>query len=104
VFPRTIVEAFALGVPVIASRIGSLAELVTDDATGLLADPDSAPQLAAALCRLEANPELGVVLGARARDTFAAKYAPDTTTSRLLDIYTQAGAPAQQRHTLEPAA
>ncbi|NDP47665.1 MAG: glycosyltransferase, partial [Sulfuriferula multivorans] len=44
-FPRTIVEAFACGLPVIASRIGALADIVTDGVTGLLFEPANARDL-----------------------------------------------------------
>jgi len=40
--PRTIIEAYAAGVPVIASRFGALPELVQEDVTGFLAQPDDA--------------------------------------------------------------
>src|SRR5215831_3715728 len=45
-FPRSIVEAFACGLPVIASRLGSLAEIVEDGRTGLLFTPGLAEELA----------------------------------------------------------
>jgi glycosyltransferase involved in cell wall biosynthesis len=38
-FGRTIVEAYAAGVPVVASRIGALPEVVEEGVTGLLAEP-----------------------------------------------------------------
>ena len=40
--PRTIIEAYAAGVPVVASRFGALPELVQEDVTGFLAQPDDA--------------------------------------------------------------
>jgi glycosyltransferase involved in cell wall biosynthesis len=46
-FPLAIVEAFACRLPVIASRLGSMAELVADGHTGLLFDPGSSEDLAA---------------------------------------------------------
>jgi glycosyltransferase involved in cell wall biosynthesis len=45
-FPRTLAEAFACGLPVIASRIGALAELIEDGVTGLLFEPGNANDLA----------------------------------------------------------
>ena len=45
-FPVTLVEAFATGTPVIASQVGSLAELVDDGITGLLAEPGDSASLA----------------------------------------------------------
>ena len=45
-FPRTLVEAFASSLPVIASRLGSLPELVSEGVTGMLFDPGNASDLA----------------------------------------------------------
>src|SRR5207253_481877 len=45
-FGRTIIEAYAKGTPVVASRIGALAELVEDGRTGLLFTPGDAADLA----------------------------------------------------------
>ncbi|HBH96166.1 MAG TPA: lipopolysaccharide heptosyltransferase II [Candidatus Omnitrophica bacterium] len=51
-FGRTVIEAQAAGVPVIASRLGALAEIVEDGTTGLLVPPGDAGALAAAIARL----------------------------------------------------
>lgn len=75
-FGQVIVEALALGRAVIASDAGGAAEIVTDGVDGLLTEPGDADQLAGALTRLAADPDLRVQLGAagqkRARD-----FAPD---------------------------
>jgi glycosyltransferase involved in cell wall biosynthesis len=49
-------EAFSLGIPVIASRIGSLPEAIRDGENGLLFEPGSAPELAAILHRVASDP------------------------------------------------
>jgi glycosyltransferase involved in cell wall biosynthesis len=51
-------EAFAAGVPVVASKIGALIERVSDGVDGLLVSPGEVPALAEVLSRLWANPEL----------------------------------------------
>jgi glycosyltransferase involved in cell wall biosynthesis len=94
VFPRTIVEAYALGVPVVASRIGSLAEVVEDGVTGLHVEPDSPAALATALRALTASVALTARLGANARLRFDTELAPGPATRRLLEIYSDALAPA----------
>jgi glycosyltransferase involved in cell wall biosynthesis len=55
--PRPLVEAFANGLPVIASRIGRLAEMVEPGRNGLLFEPGSARDLARRLAWAEAFPE-----------------------------------------------
>jgi glycosyltransferase involved in cell wall biosynthesis len=94
VFPRTIVEAYALGVPVVASRIGSLAEVVEDGVTGIHVDPDAPAALATALRTLSGSIALSARLGANARRRYETQLAPGPATRRLLEIYDEALAPA----------
>src|SRR5207248_11750079 len=55
-FGRTIIEAYAKGTPVLASRLGAMAELVDDGRTGLLFEPGNAGDLAARADDLLADP------------------------------------------------
>ena len=69
-------EAMALGRPVVASRVGGLAEVVDDGRSGLLVPPDDPEALGDAIARLLENPELRARLGAegprRIREDFSA--------------------------------
>jgi glycosyltransferase involved in cell wall biosynthesis len=65
--PLVIHEAFMAGVPIVGARIGGIAGLVEDGGTGLLYDPASAVELAAALRRLIENPAYLAALAARVR-------------------------------------
>jgi glycosyltransferase involved in cell wall biosynthesis len=56
--PFVIKEAYAAGLPVVASRLGGMAELVSHEETGLLFEPGSPDALAAALLRLAEEPGL----------------------------------------------
>ena len=60
--PRVIAEAYAAGVPVVASRIGALAEKVSEGENGLLFTPDNAAELAQTLQRLIDDPALLALL------------------------------------------
>jgi glycosyltransferase involved in cell wall biosynthesis len=91
-FPLAIVEAFAAGVPVVASRIGSLAELVEHGATGLLVTPGDAGELASALEWAWKHPEEMALMGARARRVHAERYSAERSHERLLEIYAAARA------------
>lgn len=93
-FPRTLVEAFACGLPVIASRIGALAELVDDGRTGLLFAPGDAADLAAKIEWAEAHPEEMRRMGAAARAEYERCYTPDINYGQLMDIYREALAAA----------
>jgi len=61
-------EAMAAGKPVIASRVGGLAESVVDDVTGLLVSPGDATQLADAIEKLHRNPPWAGALGRNGRE------------------------------------
>lgn len=89
-FPRTLVEAYACGLPVIASRIGALAELVEPGATGLTAEPGSARELAAQIAWAEANPARMRVLGERARARYEKELTPEANYRQLTAIYASA--------------
>lgn len=70
---RVIVEAHARGRPVVASRVGGIAELVDHGATGLLVPPDEYAALAAALIVLLREPYYQELLGAEGRRRIAAR-------------------------------
>ncbi len=90
--PLTVVEAFACGLPVVATGHGSIAELVPARA-GLLTPPGDAESLAAAVLRITQDTRLRAALRAGARETFLARHAPGVHYARLLDVLTRAARP-----------
>jgi glycosyltransferase involved in cell wall biosynthesis len=72
--PRPLVNAFANGTPVIASRVGSLAELIEPGRNGLLFDAGSARDLARRLAWAEAFPEKMRQMGECARADYHARF------------------------------
>ncbi|HET6893108.1 MAG TPA: glycosyltransferase family 4 protein [Pyrinomonadaceae bacterium] len=94
-FPRTLVEAFACALPVIASRLGAMAELIEDGKTGLLCEPGSASALAEKLAWAESNPEEMRRMGENARTEYEAKYTSEKNYHQLMAIYSEAIAAAQ---------
>lgn len=89
-FPRTLVEAFACGLPVIASRLGAMAELIDDGRTGLLFEPGSATALARCLEWAESHPREMRQMGENARREYERKYTPAINYRQLVDIYRDA--------------
>lgn len=89
-FPRTLVEAFACGLPVIASRLGAMAELVEDGITGLLFEPNSATDLAQKLAWAKSHPEKMAKMGHNARLKYEMNYTPEKNYQQLIDIYSEA--------------
>lgn len=89
-FPRTIVEAYACGLPVIASRLGSMAELVDEGETGLLFNPDDPADLATKLAWADAHPADMRKMGQMARQRYEQRFTSDINHLELVHIYEQA--------------
>lgn len=81
--PRTLVEAFACGLPVIASRLAGLAELIEPGRNGLLFAPGSARDLARRLAWAEAFPEKMRQMGECAQADYRARFVADWGWQRL---------------------
>ncbi|MFC1829080.1 glycosyltransferase family 4 protein [Thermodesulfobacteriota bacterium] len=86
-FPMAIREAFALGVPVAASRLGSLPFLVEDGKNGVLFTPGDSADLYKKIKRLWDNSEKLEEMGRRARVEFEEKYTEQVNYDLLMDIY-----------------
>lgn len=89
-FGRVIVEAYCAGLPVVASRIGAVAELVRDSETGLQFTPGDAAELAAKVRWLWNHPEESKHIGRNARKDYEQKYTPERNYQMLMDIYRRA--------------
>jgi glycosyltransferase involved in cell wall biosynthesis len=92
--PTTIMEAAALGLPVVATRHSGIPEAVTDGETGLLGAEGDRQALAGNIARLLADEPLRERLGAQGRAYMKAKFDMAVQTRRLEDIYDEvAGLP-----------
>ena len=94
-FPRVLVEAFGCGLPVIASRLGAMAELVEDGVTGLLVEPGDAVDLAHKIAWADANPKVMREMGRTARLRYEQKYTASANFESLTSIYREAIAEAR---------
>lgn len=94
--PRTVVEAFACGLPVIASRIGALAEMVEHGRTGLLFDTGVASSLAQCLQSLTGAQATLATWSAAARATYEQHYTAGASHTQLVRIYDEAIAAMKQ--------
>jgi glycosyltransferase involved in cell wall biosynthesis len=89
-FGVVLAEAFAMGVPVVASRIGALAALVDHGRTGLLCAPGDAEDLSSQISWLQAHPVALAHMRDEARRQFETHYAGDRNYLLLMDIYRNA--------------
>ncbi|MBI5465824.1 MAG: glycosyltransferase family 4 protein [Candidatus Kerfeldbacteria bacterium] len=88
-FGLAALQAMASGLPVVASRLPGLREVVREGETGLLAQPGQARSLSAALDTLLQHPSRARVLGARAQEIVEQQYRWEIIGERLLTLYRQ---------------
>lgn len=84
--PNVILEAMAAGLPIVASRVGGIPDLVPHNLAALLIPPGDTPALAQSLEILLRDPDLARRLGAQARERVAL-FTPDAYRARLTAIY-----------------
>lgn len=85
--PLTILEAYATGLPVIASNLGSIREVVLDGRTGLLFTPGSPSELACKVLDLTRRGGQLIEMGREARREFERKYTREKNYRQLTDCY-----------------
>ncbi len=83
------VEAMAMGLPVIASRVGGLPEIVVDRQTGLLVEPESPRELANAIICLLDDRIMRQEMGNKGREVAVAKFSELAAAARLLRYFSQ---------------
>jgi glycosyltransferase involved in cell wall biosynthesis len=88
-FPLTIAEAFACGLPVLVSKLGSMVEIVEDGVTGLHFEAGNPKDMAAKIVWATTHPETMRTMGKNARQVYEAKYAPEANYQQLMAIYQQ---------------
>ncbi len=85
--PLVISEAMSHGLPVVASRISGIPELVDEGVTGLLFKPGNADELASKMTMLWKDPDLCARMGQAGRKKAHIEYSEEVHWSRLLEIY-----------------
>ncbi|OAI02394.1 hypothetical protein A1353_16520 [Methylomonas methanica] len=89
-FPLVLVEAFAHGLPVLASKLGSMVDIIRDGETGVFFETGNAEDLANKARWLFDNPQERKILSANARSVFLEKYTADQNYHELMNIYQDA--------------
>jgi glycosyltransferase involved in cell wall biosynthesis len=98
--PMSLLEAMAAGLPVVASAVGGIPDVVHEGVNGYLVAPGDPVALQRALARLLRDPALGAALGAAGREAVRARYAPEHVLPGLERLYGalgQAGAARLRR-------
>lgn len=86
-FGLSLVEAMACGCPVVASRVASLPEIVEDEVTGLLVEPNQPAAITAALARLAGDGRRWACLSLAARERVESAFTWQRVAARCFDAY-----------------
>ena len=87
--PNALLEAMAAGVPVVATAVGGVPEMVTHGESALLIQPGDCQAMTSAIAALLSDADLARKLAARAREVVLERHAPEARTRRLVEIYGQ---------------
>jgi len=85
--PNSVCEAMALGMPVIATNVGGVSTLLTDETEGILVQEGEPYSMAGAIVELINNYEYAKLLGKNARERSINRHDPNKIVNRMLDIY-----------------
>jgi glycosyltransferase involved in cell wall biosynthesis len=88
-FGLVAVEGMAAGLPVIASRIGALPEVVEDQRTGILIDPGRTPSLLAAIKELSRAPTRRATMGRAGRERYESHFRVERYVKEFSGVYTE---------------
>jgi N-acetyl-alpha-D-glucosaminyl L-malate synthase BshA len=86
-FGLAALEAMACEVPVIASRVGGIPEVVTDGENGYLSAVGDVEKMSADAARLLADEELRLLMGRRARESAVSRYKTDLVIPQYIEFY-----------------
>ena len=85
-FGLTVIEAMALGKPVVASRLGALSEIIEDGKDGYLYEPKNTDHMVEKISRLLLDEQLRQTLGQHAREKVAASFTIENNVQQVQEI------------------
>lgn len=88
-FPRALLEAMATGLPVVAARVGGVADAIEDSVSGLLVEPTDVQGLAASISEMLNDSALAERLGKKAREVVEADFSVSGMVDSMAKLYTE---------------
>ncbi len=86
-FGMVILEAMASGVPVVATRVGGIPEILKKSKCGVLVEPLSEAELTGAMFRLLGNPDVAAKMGKKGRHAAEKYYSWDVISKKVVEVY-----------------
>lgn len=85
--PNALLEAMSAGIPAVATTVGGIPEIVTNEESALLVPPSDTSQMATAIRRILTDPSLQERLVEHSRELIQQKHSPEARTAKLIEIY-----------------
>ncbi len=98
-FPNAVLEAMAVGLPVVSTRVGAVTDMIEDGCGGYLVAPGDAAALAQAVDRLAGDPRLARRMGANNRRVCLERFTHSAVVARLSAIYDRLACAQAARET-----
>lgn len=92
--PMCLLEAMSHGLPVVATRVGGIPDLITDQVDGLLVEPKDPPGIARAIVQILTDPRLSDELACRGMQRVAREFSIEQTLSAYEELYTSEESPS----------
>ena len=87
--PGAVIEAMALGLPIVGSNIGPLREVIEPEKNGILVKPGSPEELAGAIEKLLNDSDKRLCFGKRSREIFEERFTLERSAARMMELYHQ---------------
>lgn len=84
---RVLIEAMAMKIPVVASNVGGIPDIVKENKNGILVPPGNVSELSEAMKKLLTNPEMSISMGKYGHQKATETFGAESMSEKILNIY-----------------